>query len=138
MNKYKPIIILLQVCKGVNSEMDSYSAFFDNEAKSSTELPNVLKCLGATDLYVCGLAYDVCVKATCLDGLKLGFKVALIEDCAVGVLPESVAEARKSIADNGGLIVTSNQVPDLVNGAKRSLAMAQQAARALSKGQQKT
>ena len=61
-------IFLLQVTengvhinKGVKSNIDSYSAFWDNEKKSQTKLLDELTKIGITDIYVCGLAYDVCV-----------------------------------------------------------------------------
>jgi hypothetical protein len=49
------------VYKGINSNVDSYSAFFDNQKLSRTCLQEKLMELKATDVYVCGLAYDVCV-----------------------------------------------------------------------------
>ena len=38
-----------------------------------------------TDVYVCGLATDYCVKATALDAVALGFKTHLLEDGCRGV-----------------------------------------------------
>lgn len=49
------------VYKGINSNVDSYSAFFDNQKLSRTCLQEKLMELKATDVYICGLAYDVCV-----------------------------------------------------------------------------
>ena len=45
----------------MNPEIDSYSAFWDNHKLSCTELHSKLQDAGVTDVYVCGLAYDVCV-----------------------------------------------------------------------------
>jgi len=47
--------------KGCNSDIDSYSAFFDNCKLNETNLDQNLKALQITDIYVCGLAADVCV-----------------------------------------------------------------------------
>lgn len=47
--------------KGTNPEVDSYSVFWDNKKLSDTTLCGQLRMKGATDIYVCGLAYDVCV-----------------------------------------------------------------------------
>lgn len=52
---------VVYVYKGCKSDIDSYSAFFDNCRLNETTLNNDLKKLGITDLYVCGLAADVCV-----------------------------------------------------------------------------
>ena len=47
--------------KGKDPDVDSYSAFWDNKKVSQTILNEELKKKGITDVYVCGLAYDVCV-----------------------------------------------------------------------------
>ena len=41
--------------------MDSYSAFFDNQKLSKTCLEELILKEEVTDLYVCGIATDVCV-----------------------------------------------------------------------------
>lgn len=51
----------IKVYKGTNPEVDSYSVFWDNKKLSDTTLCAQLRLKGATDIYVCGLAYDVCV-----------------------------------------------------------------------------
>lgn len=119
--------------KGQDPDMDAYSAFFDNKAEQATELLGILNDNGITDVYVCGLALDVCVKATCLDGLRLGFRLAVIQDLCRGVDPADIVEAREMISANGGLITDENEAVALAQGAKRSLVMAQQAAHALDK-----
>ncbi len=47
--------------KGGNPEVDSYSAFFDNNKMGKTVLEEMIRKDGCTDLYVCGIATDVCV-----------------------------------------------------------------------------
>ena len=47
--------------KGSTSYIDSYSAFFDNGKLQHTELEELIRKKEITDLYVCGIAYDVCV-----------------------------------------------------------------------------
>ena len=49
------------VHKGINSNVDSYSAFFDNKKLSFTELESILRQSDVTDAFVCGLALDLCV-----------------------------------------------------------------------------
>lgn len=51
----------VMVKKGFNPDIDSYSAFFDNKKLGHTEMEQVLKTHGVTDVYCCGIAYDVCV-----------------------------------------------------------------------------
>lgn len=65
--------------KGTDPAKDSYSAF------GGTELNDLLKRRKIRTLYVGGLATDYCVKETVLDGLKLGYKVYLLEGAHRGV-----------------------------------------------------
>lgn len=50
-----------KIYKGTNPEVDSYSVFWDNKKLTQTTLVSQLAQKNATDIYVCGLAYDVCV-----------------------------------------------------------------------------
>ena len=47
--------------KGIHPDIDSYSAFWDNNKISQTDLASQMQKKKVTDLYVCGIAYDVCV-----------------------------------------------------------------------------
>jgi nicotinamidase-related amidase len=50
-----------KVYKGIHSDIESYSSFYDNAKRAETQLRSVLKDKNVTDVYVCGLALDVCV-----------------------------------------------------------------------------
>jgi len=71
--------------KGVECEIDSYSAFFDNEHLRSTGLGEYLRELGVSDVYILGLATDYCVKYSALDAKQLGFNTYVIADACRGV-----------------------------------------------------
>ncbi len=71
--------------KGTDPEVDSYSGFFDNDRRHATGLADFLKSQGITDVYVCGLATDHCVRATALDSRELGFRTHLLADACRGV-----------------------------------------------------
>merc|ERR1719362_2653455 len=61
---HKDLIIHPQsevIHKGINPEVDSYSAFFDNAKLGKTKMDEILRAAGVTDVYVCGIATDVCV-----------------------------------------------------------------------------
>ena len=67
---------IARVCpKGTDAQIDSYSGFFDNGHRGDTGLAAWLREQGVTDLTLCGLATDYCVKFTALDALECGFKV---------------------------------------------------------------
>jgi nicotinamidase/pyrazinamidase len=71
--------------KGTDPEIDSYSGFFDNGHRKGTGMAEYLQGLGVTEVFVCGLAMDYCVKFTALDARGLGFQTHLIEDASRGV-----------------------------------------------------
>lgn len=68
------------VRKGVDGE-DGYSGFSVRDPRSgeesATELGRLLAAAGVRRLVVTGLAGDVCVKATALDGARLGYEVVV-------------------------------------------------------------
>lgn len=64
--------------KGMNPEIDSYSAFFDNGHRHNTGLADYLRAHKITHLHITGLAADYCVYYTIKDALQEGFNVSLI------------------------------------------------------------
>ena len=77
--------------KGFRREIDSYSAFLENDHVTPTGLAGYLRERGLQRLFIAGLAYDYCVRFSAIDGNALGFETIVIEDAtrAVG-LPGSV------------------------------------------------
>ncbi|WP_099132440.1 MULTISPECIES: bifunctional nicotinamidase/pyrazinamidase [Xenorhabdus] len=71
--------------KGENPQIDSYSAFFDNDHKSKTRLDAWLTEQNIQRLFVMGIATDYCVKFTVLDALALGYETYVILDGCRGV-----------------------------------------------------
>ena len=67
----------LVIRKGIQSEMDSYSAFFENDKKTPTGLHGYLNARGITDLTLVGLATDYCVAYSALDAARLNFNVSV-------------------------------------------------------------
>ncbi|XP_012528196.1 nicotinamidase isoform X1 [Monomorium pharaonis] len=131
---HKDLLILPsseRVYKGQDPDKEAYSGFEKN-TNGPSELEKILKAIGATHLYICGIAYDVCVKETCLNGLQLGYRVAVINDCCRGVKPDDVTTAKNLIIENGGLVADSDRILSLVNESKYSLTMAHHAAKFIS------
>ena len=71
--------------KGTDAGIDSYSGLFDNGHRKSTGLGEWLKAKGVTEVFVCGLATDYCVKFTALDAVALGLETYLLEEACRGV-----------------------------------------------------
>lgn len=98
--------------KGMDPEVDSYSAFFDNARRSETGLADYLRERGVEDVYLMGLATDYCVKCSVLDACDLGFNTHLVLDGCRGVerKPKDVETALKDMQHAGAKIVESHDI----------------------------
>lgn len=96
--------------KGMDPDIDCFSGFFDCAGGKATELDSFLRNNGVEHIFIAGLATNYCVKETALDGIKLGYKVTLIEDACrgidkVGLRVKTALEQMK----NGGVAFASSQ-----------------------------
>jgi nicotinamidase/pyrazinamidase len=96
--------------KGMSSEIDSYSAFYDNGHLKSTGLSDYLKGKKVTEVYVAGLAGDYCVYFSAKDALQEGFKTYLIEDASRAIDSEGFEKAKRDIISKGGSIIGSSDL----------------------------
>ena len=87
--------------KGYNPAVDSYSGFFENDHRTATGLAGLLRDRGVTRVFLCGLAYDYCVRFTAEDAVREGFEAAVIEDASRAIAPETAAAAKASFAELG-------------------------------------
>jgi nicotinamidase/pyrazinamidase len=88
--------------KGFRRDIDSYSAFLENDHPTPTGLAGYLRERGLTRLFLCGLAYDFCVRFSAIDGKQLGFETLVIEDATRAVaLPGSVDATNAALATAG-------------------------------------
>jgi nicotinamidase/pyrazinamidase len=71
--------------KGFRAEIDSYSAFFENDRTTPTGLAGALRERGITDLTLCGLATDFCVAFSAIDAVNQGFSVTVRLDACRGI-----------------------------------------------------
>ncbi|RWS22813.1 pyrazinamidase/nicotinamidase-like protein [Leptotrombidium deliense] len=109
----------LTIYKGTKENIDSYSAFFDNGKLSETALNSELKSRGITDVYVCGLAYDVCVQATAMHANELGYRTIVIDDASRGVDLDDIMKAKEALEEKNCAIVQSNEVDGMVKAIDR-------------------
>jgi nicotinamidase/pyrazinamidase len=85
--------------KGFRRHIDSYSAFLENDHCSPTGLAGYLRERNLQRLFLCGLAYDFCVRFSAIDGKALGFETIVIEDaCRPVNLPGSVDATNAALA----------------------------------------
>ena len=64
--------------KGFRREIDSYSAFWENDRVTATGLEGTLKALGVNRVFICGLALDFCVVYSAVDSSIAGFDTFVI------------------------------------------------------------
>ncbi len=83
--------------KGANPDVDSYSAFFENDHKTATGLSGLLRGLGVERVFICGLAYDYCVRCTAEDAVSEGFEALVIKAATRAIAPESEQAASDSL-----------------------------------------
>ncbi|KAJ8935980.1 hypothetical protein NQ318_000850 [Aromia moschata] len=109
----------VKIYKGTNPEVDSYSAFWDNSKLTDTKLEAQLKMRNITDVYVCGVAYDVCVGATAVDAISSGFRTILLDDCCRGVDLHDIEQTKSAVIKNHGVVMDSSRVRNMVEGNDR-------------------
>jgi nicotinamidase/pyrazinamidase len=78
----------------------AYSGF-EGRTTDGTTLADWLRAHRVTDVDVCGIATDYCVRATALDAVGEGFRVTLLADLSVGVAPDSTATAIEALEAAG-------------------------------------
>jgi len=86
--------------KGMNPNVDSYSAFFDND-KNPLGLTQYLKALDITELVIVGVATDYCLKYTALDAKSEGFDVTVLNKLCRAVNPDGVDIVLGDLIANG-------------------------------------
>ena len=86
--------------KGCDRNVEQYSGF-DGVNCAGQTLGEILELLDTTDVYVCGIATEYCVRNTCEDLKKAGFKVHLLKECIGYVDAEGHAKALEEMALNG-------------------------------------
>ncbi|MCY4181074.1 MAG: bifunctional nicotinamidase/pyrazinamidase [Litoreibacter sp.] len=89
------------VRKGFRPEIDSYSAFFENDRETNTGLAGYLRMRGVERLTMVGLALDYCVNYSAVDGAKLGFEVTVETSLSRAISEESLAAAREGMLAAG-------------------------------------
>ena len=93
----------IEVLKGQYT--DVYSGFEGIDAQERP-LEQVLHDAGVTDVDVCGIATDYCVKATALDAKRLGFSTRVLQDLCVGVAKQTSELALRNMRQAGIKLLT--------------------------------
>lgn len=81
----------------------AYSGF-EGRTTDGTGMAEWLKQNEITDVDICGLATDYCVRHTTLDAVRNGFNVRVLTDLCAGVAPESTRSAIEELRSAGAHI----------------------------------
>lgn len=99
----------LIVRKGFRPEMDSYSAFYENDHMTPTGLSGYLRQRGAKRLFLAGLATDFCVLYSALDARHGRFDTFVIDDASRAIdLDGSLENAHAAMEREGVHRITSD------------------------------
>ncbi len=92
--------------KGNDPAVDSYSAFYENDHRTSTGLAGYLRERDVKRLFLAGLATDFCVLYSALDARREGFTVAVVQEAVRGIdLQGSLARAWERMREAGVLLL---------------------------------
>jgi nicotinamidase/pyrazinamidase len=89
--------------KGYHRNIDSYSAFYENDRKTHTGLAGYLRERGFTRVFLAGLAFDFCVRYSSEDAKREGFEVAVVEDACRGIDVAGSMRATRELFDGIGI-----------------------------------
>lgn len=91
--------------KGFRPEIDSYSAFYENDRRTATGLAGYLRERGFTRVFLCGLATDFCVAWSALDARHEGFDVVVLETACRAIDTGGSLAAARAQMKNAGVIL---------------------------------
>jgi nicotinamidase/pyrazinamidase len=101
----------LIIRKGFRREVDSYSAFFENDHTTPTGLAGYLRERGFARVFLAGLAFDFCVRYSAEDAHRCGFEVVVVEDACRGIdVDGSVGKTRRQLAELGIPTIAADDV----------------------------
>jgi nicotinamidase/pyrazinamidase len=101
----------LVIRKGMNSLIDSYSAFYETDRKTPTGLVGYLGERGIRRVFLAGLALDFCVRYSAEDARRENFIVAVVEDACRGIdVDGSVAATGASLTALGIPCIAAREI----------------------------
>jgi nicotinamidase/pyrazinamidase len=95
--------------KGYRPELDSYSAFFENDHATPTGLAGYLRERGLDRVFLTGLAYDYCVGFSALDARQMGFSVVVIQNACRAIDHDDSVTTMEEQFDRSGILLISSE-----------------------------
>jgi nicotinamidase/pyrazinamidase len=94
--------------KGFRREVDSYSAFRENDLRTPTGLNGYLHARGARRVFITGLARGYCTDFSAADAVEAGYETFLIEDACRGITPEATLVQTERLTKCGVRFITAD------------------------------
>jgi nicotinamidase/pyrazinamidase len=94
--------------KGYRPQIDSYSAFFENDRVTPTGLAGYLEERNLTRVFLSGLAYDYCVGYSALDARRLGLQAVVVRDACRAIDLEGSAAKIEAEFDQAGVMLVES------------------------------
>lgn len=105
---------VIRLLKGYDRDIDSYSAFWDNEKIRETNLDAQLQERNVNQVFIVGIATDVCVFSTALHAVENGYRTFIIEDACRGVDEASIGQRLEELAKQHCSIIQSTDVKNFI------------------------
>jgi nicotinamidase-related amidase len=105
---------VINLLKGFDKDIDSYSAFWDNQKVRETLLNSKLKEYNVTQVFIVGLATDVCVFSTAMHSVENGYSTFIVEDGCRGVDETNIGLRLDELINSDCAIIQSTDVKDLI------------------------
>jgi nicotinamidase/pyrazinamidase len=90
--------------KGFRPSIDSYSAFLENDKRTTTGLAGYLRERNFKRIFFAGLAYDYCVRFSAVDAVHAGFEAIVLQDACRPI--GAVEDAEREFAETGVKLIT--------------------------------
>jgi nicotinamidase/pyrazinamidase len=111
--EFHPDLILpraeLILRKGFRPQIDSYSAFYENDRLTATGLAGYLHERELKRVFLCGLAFDFCVGYSALHARRLGFEAIVIRGACRAIDLDGSAAAMETEFERAGVSLTDSQ-----------------------------
>ncbi|MGJ9421803.1 isochorismatase family protein [Aeromicrobium sp. CF3.5] len=98
---HRPLTDDLFAATFLKGDYEAAYSGFEGRDDRGTMLADWLRSAGITDLHVCGIATEFCVRATALDAAAAGFRVTVLGELVAAVSPDNVPAVRQELAAAG-------------------------------------
>ncbi len=98
----------LIIRKGMNPAIDSYSAFFENDHRTTTGLSGYISELGIKRVFCAGLAFDFCVRFSAQDACSSGIETLVVNDACRAINMDGSEHATRNALKNSGINLISS------------------------------